>query len=137
MNDLFAIATGVMFALGVFQLLRRDMIKVSMGFYILFTGINFFLLAVGVFDGNEPAYVIPKDDGEVPVYLNEDGELTGRVLDEETGETAQPSDPVVQALILTAIVISFGSYALLLGMINILSRRFSTIDSDKMNNLQA
>ncbi len=115
MNDLFAIATGIMFGLGVFQLLRRDLIKTAMGFYILFTGINLFLLAVGVFDGEVPAYVDSK---------------TGAV------EGGQSSDPLVQALILTAIVISFGSYALLLGLINMVSNRFNTIDSDEINQLQ-
>ena len=97
MNDLFAITTGILFGLGVFQLLRRDLIKSAIGFYILFTGINLFLLAVGVFDGETAAYVDPKTH-------------------EVVGGT--PSDPLVQALILTAIVISFGSYALLLGLIN-------------------
>lgn len=115
MNDLFAISTGIMFGLGVFQLLRRDLIKTAMGFYILFTGINFFLLAVGVFDGQVPAYVNAK------THVVEGG---------------QPSDPLVQALLLTAIVISFGSYALLLGLINLLSKRFNTIDSDEINELQ-
>jgi multicomponent Na+:H+ antiporter subunit C len=115
MNDLFAIVTGILFGLGVFQLLRRDLIKTAMGFYILFTAVNLFLLAVGVFDGEFPAYVNP-----------ETNEVDG----------GQPSDPLVQALILTAIVISFGSYALLLGLINVASRRFKTVDSDKVNNLQ-
>jgi multicomponent Na+:H+ antiporter subunit C len=116
MNDLFAIGTGIMFGLGVFQLLRRDLIKTTMGFYILFTAINLFLLAVGVFDGEVPAYVQPGSNSV---------------------EGGQPSDPLVQALILTAIVISFGSYALLLGLVNVASRRFRTIDSDRVDNLQA
>jgi len=115
MNDLFAISTGIMFGLGVFQLLRRDLIKTAIGFYILFTGINLFFLAVGVFDG------------EVPAYLDK---VTHDV------EGGQPSDPLVQALILTAIVISFGSYALLLALIHTVSRRFDTIDSDQVNNLK-
>ncbi len=117
MNDLFAITTGIIFGLGVFQLLRRDLIKTAIGFYILFTGINLFLLAVGVFDGETAAYVDPKTQ-----------EVVG-------GGT--PSDPLVQALILTAIVISFGSYALLLGLINVASRRYNTIDSDNIDNLKA
>jgi multicomponent Na+:H+ antiporter subunit C len=113
MNTIFAIATGIMFAFGVYQLLRRDLIKSAMGFYILFTAINLLLLAVGAFDGVVPAYV---DSSGVPI------------------ET--PSDPLVQALILTAIVISFGTYALLLGMIAVTSRRFKTVDSDRIDNLK-
>jgi multicomponent Na+:H+ antiporter subunit C len=111
MDVVLAISTGIMFGLGVFQILRRDLIKAAMGFYILFTAINLFLLAAGAFDG------------EVPAYTNELSK-------------GQPSDPMVQALILTAIVISFGSYAALLGMIYLASRRFNTADSDLINRLQ-
>lgn len=111
MNALLAIGTGVMFGLGVFQLLRRDLVKAAMGFYILFTAINLFILAAGVFDGTAPAYV-------------------------EAAEAGQISDPVTQALILTAIVISFGSYALLLGMINVAANRFRSVDSDQLDQLK-
>lgn len=121
MNEIFAIATGILFGLGVFQLLRRDMIKVAMGFYILFTAINLFFLAAGVFDGNVPPYVVTH-----PVESAAEAVPSG-----------EPSDPVIQALILTAIVISFGSYAMLLGMISVASRRFNTIDSDELDQLKA
>lgn len=113
MNVLFAIATGLMFGMGVFQLLRRDLIKAAMGFYILFAAINLLFLAVGAYNGVIPPYVY----------------ATLR-------ENRQPSDPLVQALILTAIVISFGSYALLLGLIAISSRRFKTVDSDELDHLK-
>jgi len=113
MNTLFALATGILFGLGVFQLLRRDLIKAAMGFYILFTAINLLLLAVGAFDGLIPAYVDPADPA-----------------------SAQPSDPLVQALILTAIVISFGSFALLLGLIAVASHRFRSVDSDALDELK-
>lgn len=113
MNVLFALATGIMFALGVFQLLRRDLIKSAMGFYILFTAINFLLLAVGAFNGR------------VAPYVDANNQIAG-----------QPSDPLVQALLLTAIVISFGSYALLLGFIVVSSRRFQTVDSDEVDRLK-
>lgn len=109
MSVLFAITTGILFGLGVFMLLRRDLVKVAMGFYVLFTAINLFLFAVGAYEG------------EVPPYAGVEG---------------QSSDPLVQALVLTAIVISFGSYAVLLGVINRVSRRYGTIDSDKVNRLQ-
>ncbi len=111
MNVLFAIATGTMFGMGVFQLLRRDLVKAAMGFYILFTAINLLYLAVGAFNGQVPAYATSLSKG-------------------------QPSDPMVQALLLTAIVISFGSYAFLLGLISVSSRRYQTIDSDSVDQLQ-
>jgi multicomponent Na+:H+ antiporter subunit C len=110
-NLLLAIGAGVMFGLGVFQLLRRDLVKAAMGFYILFTAINLFFLASGVFDGEAPAYTTAAEGGQV-------------------------SDALVQALILTAIVISFGSYALLLGMINMAANRFHSVDSEQLDRLK-
>jgi multicomponent Na+:H+ antiporter subunit C len=111
MNVFFAIATGAMFGLGVFQLLRRDLVKSAMGFYILFTAVNLLFLAVGAFNGQVPAYATSVSQGQV-------------------------SDPLVQALLLTAIVISFGSYAFLLGLINVSSRRYQTIDPDSVDQLK-
>ena len=114
MNVLFAIATGVMFGMGIFLILRRDLVKAAMGIYVLFAAVNLFFLAVGAFNGQVPAYV-----------------------DSANQTTAQPSDPTVQALILTAIVISFGSFALLMSFIAVTSRRFKTVDSDEMDYLKA
>lgn len=111
MNVIFALATGVMFGLGVFQLLRRDMVKSAMGFYILFTAINLLFFAVGAFNGQFPAYVSEVEQGRT-------------------------SDPLVQALILTAIVISFGTYAILLGLIATSARRYRTADLDTLDHLK-
>ena len=47
MDFILALAVGTFFGIGVFQLLRRDLIKAAMGFSILFTGVNVFILAVG------------------------------------------------------------------------------------------
>ena len=108
---LYAAALGSLFAIGVFQLLRRDLIKSVIGFGMLFTGINLFFLAAGAFRSNVPPYTENVEAG------------------------IQTADPLVQALILTAIVVSFGSYALLLAMVNIASQRYGTVDSDEINNL--
>ncbi|MGB7341922.1 MAG: sodium:proton antiporter [Phototrophicaceae bacterium] len=108
---IYAVALGLLFAIGVFQLLRRDLIKSVIGFGILFTGVNLFLLASGAFRGEVAPYTSNVEQG-LPT-----------------------SDPLVQALILTAIVVSFGSYALLLAMVNIASRRYGSVDSDDISNL--
>jgi len=109
---MFALTIGILFGIGVFQLLRRDLIKAAIGFAILFSAINLFFLAVGAFDGEFAPYVSNVEAGR------------------------QVSDPLVQALILTAIVVSFGSYSLVLGFINIISRRYDTVDSNEVNNLK-
>jgi multicomponent Na+:H+ antiporter subunit C len=113
MIDLIYAATiGLLFALGVFQLLRRDLIKAVMGFGVLFTGVNLFFLASGAFDGIVPPFA------------------------ENVEKGLQTSDPLVQSLILTAIVVSFGTISLLLAMVNMSSRRYGTIDSDEVNQLK-
>jgi multicomponent Na+:H+ antiporter subunit C len=111
MNLLFAIATGILFGLGVFQLLRRDLVKAAMGLSTLFTAVNLFMLASGAFDGTVPPYTDQLDKG-------------------------QPSDPVVQSLLLTAIVISLGSYCLILGMIEVAANRFNSVDSHEIDQLK-
>ena len=111
MADLItAVAIGVLFGAGVFQLLRRDLVKAAMGFALLFNAVNLFILATGAYKGLAP-YTTNIDVGNAT------------------------SDPLVQALILTAIVVSFGSYALLLAMVNLVSRRFNRIDSDEVKEL--
>ena len=109
---MFALSIGILFGIGVFQLLRRDLIKVAIGFAILFSAINLFFVAVGAFEGEYAPYV--------------SNVAAGR----------QTSDPLIQALILTAIVVSFGSFSLVLGLINIISRRYGTVDSNAINNLK-
>ena len=111
MSILFALATGVMFGMGIFQLLRRDLVKAAMGFYTLFTAVNLFMLAAGAFDGEVPPYTDQLASG-------------------------QPSDPVVQGLLLTAIVISLGSYCLILGMVNVSAKRFESVDSHEVDQLK-
>ena len=109
---MFALAIGILFGIGVFQLLRRDLIKAAIGFAILFSAINLFFVAVGAFEGEYAPYVSNVE--------------AGRSI----------SDPLIQALILTAIVVSFGSLSLVLGLINMVSRRYGTVDSNDVNKLK-
>ena len=109
---MFALAIGILFGIGVFQLLRRDLIKAAIGFAILFSAINLFFVAVGAFEGEFAPYASNVEAGR------------------------QASDPLIQALILTAIVVSFGSFSLVLGFVNIISRRYDTVDSNDINKLK-
>ncbi|WP_440764135.1 sodium:proton antiporter [Natronorubrum sp. DTA7] len=86
-----AVVVGALFALGTFLLLRRDLIRVVWGLAIISQAANVYLLAMGgIAEGTADT---------VPV-------LAGH--GEHVPETA---DPLVQALVLTAIVIGFGMTA--------------------------
>ena len=109
MEWLYAIAIGLLFAVGIFQLLRRNVIRSVIGMVLLMNAVNLFLLSGGSTWGLAPAYVT---------------------------ETATKSDALPQALVLTAIVISMGGTAFVLSMLYILSARYKSSDMDEVNHLK-
>jgi multicomponent Na+:H+ antiporter subunit C len=109
MNALTAIAVGLMFGIGLFQLLRRNVIRSAIGLVIISNAINLFLLSAGAYQGLIPAYA----------------NLAGA-----------RSDALPQALILTAIVISMGGFAFVLGLLYIVSVRYRTSDLDRAAELK-
>lgn len=110
MSDLFtSLFIGILFAIGIFQLLRRNVIRSAIGLIILTNAINLFLFTTGAYQGLAEAY---------------------------TGSTAQISDPLPQALVLTAIIISMGGFSFILGMLYIISVRYKTSDSDQIQGLK-
>ncbi len=110
MDLLFSIAVGAMFAIGIFQVLRRNVIRSVIGLFILSNAVNLFLLSSGAYQGVVAAYV--------------------------NGSSLTASDALPQALILTAIVISMGGFALVLSMVYILSVRYKISDADKIKKLR-
>ena len=94
MSLALAAVVGGLFSLGTFLLLRRDLVRVVWGVAVLSQAANVYLISVGgVAEGSY---------GRVPILATHGGEVP------------QTADPVVQALVLTAIVISFGTTALAL-----------------------
>jgi multicomponent Na+:H+ antiporter subunit C len=88
-----ALTVGALFTMGTFLLLRRDLVKVVWGVAIVSQAANVYLVAMGG---------IEEGSSELVPILASHGHGAGGV------ETA---DPLVQALVLTAIVISFGMTA--------------------------
>jgi multicomponent Na+:H+ antiporter subunit C len=88
-NLLLVIIVGVLFAAGVTLLLERNLTRVILGLVLLGNGVNLLILLGGTYGG--PPIV---------------------------GVTPEPamSDPLTQAMILTAIVITLGMTAFLLAM---------------------
>lgn len=87
------IAMGAMYASGIYLMLDRSLTRVLLGFLLMGNATNLLLMLTGGVPGRPPL-----TDGE---NLTTDGML----------------DPLPQALILTAIVISFGLTAFLLAMV--------------------
>lgn len=109
MELITALTVGTLFAIGIFQLLRRNVIRSVIGLMILANAVNLFLLSAGAYEGDAAAY---------------------------TTTVGARSDSLPQALILTAIVISMGGTAFVLAMIYIVSSRYKTADSDEIDGLK-
>jgi multicomponent Na+:H+ antiporter subunit C len=100
-----AAVLGLMFAFGTFLVLRRDVVRVVWGVSLMSQGANVYLITMG---GLAPETVAPI------------------VHEGETGVT----DPLVQALVLTAIVIGFGTTAFALVLTYRVYEEHGTIDMD-------
>ena len=96
-----AIAVGVLVAGGVYLVLQRGLVRVVIGFILLGHAVNVLVLSAGGMDRRG----LP---------------LIGQ------GDPAQAADPLPQAFVLTAIVITFGITVYLLALV----RASSTADDE-------
>ena len=115
-----AISIGVLFAISIFLILRRNVIRSAMGLVLLANAINLFLLTAGRTAATSPLS-LRASAGDAPPY---DG-VAGAI-----------SDPLPQALVLTAIVISMGGLAFVLAMLYVISARYRTSDMDEVQGLR-
>lgn len=91
MEIILALAIGTLTASGVWLLLRPRTFQVVLGLSLLTYAVNLFIVSAGRLKGTLPP-----------------------VLGQDAAASASYADPVPQALVLTAIVISFATTALLL-----------------------
>ncbi len=101
-----AFVISVVFASGTFLLLQRDLLRVVIGIILVSNSAVLFIIAAGL------------TRGEVPTYPLSEG--------------ASVSDPLVQAMALTALIIGFGVAALLLSMVYRLYVSHRTIDLEEI-----
>jgi multicomponent Na+:H+ antiporter subunit C len=105
---ILAFVIGGLYAAGIYMMLRRSLVKELIGLSLLSNATNLLIfVAAGLTRGRPP-------------------------LIDDTGNTAIYADPVPQALILTAIVISFGVTAFTLVLIYRTYRTVNTDDIDKI-----
>lgn len=110
MTVVFSLTVAVLVAAGAHLLLKHDLIRVVAGTMLISYGANLFIMAASLSRGRAP--ILPlTDNGPV-------------------------SDPLVQAMTLTAIVISFGVTALLLSLIYRVYAAHRTLDTEVLAEVE-
>jgi len=109
MELLTAIGIGFLFSIGVFQILRRNVIRSVIGILIMMNAVNLFLIISGAYIGINAPFT---------TYVN------------------QPSDALPQEIVLTAIVIGLGGFSFVLSLLYVISKRYQTTDQDQINQLK-
>jgi multicomponent Na+:H+ antiporter subunit C len=104
---ILSIAVAVLFGSGAYLMLKADLLRVVVGMVLISNAANLFIMAAGLTRGVPPIYPLPE------------------------GESV--SDPLVQAMTLTAIVISFGVSALLLSFVYRVYTSHLSLDLDDLS----
>lgn len=110
MTLFFAATVGVLFGSGAYLLLKPDLFRIVVGIVLVANAANVTLIASGLTRGRSP--ILPFG-----------------------GETA--SDPLVQAMTVTAIVIGMAVTALLLSLAYRVYTSHNTVDLDELSHAEA
>ena len=110
-----ALVLGGLFAVGTYLALRRDVVRVVWGVAIMGQAANVYLVTMGGLRGAAPV-------------LGHDADVT--TCGAAGAGSACVTDPLVQALVLTAIVIGFGTTAFALVLTYRVYEEHGTIDMD-------
>ncbi len=110
MELLLVLLIGILYAAGVYLILRRSMVRLLLGIILLGNGTNILIFLFGNITKGKPPIIQADFKVFQDIY----------------------ADPIPQALILTAIVISFGltSFAIVL-----LKRVYALVNSDDLDDL--
>jgi multicomponent Na+:H+ antiporter subunit C len=108
---ILAILTGSVFAMGIYMILRRSLVKLITGMILLFQAVPLAIFVSG-----------KKVVAGSPIIAEGAKKMTEPV-----------SDPLPQAMILTAIVISFGLLAFSIILIN---RVYKSLHTEDLNDIR-
>lgn len=109
MEPVFALAFGAMVAVAAYLIMSRNLLRVVLGFLVLSNAANLSIFISGRLGIRIPPLV---QEGETAIALS--------------------ANPLPQALILTAIVISFALVAFTVVLFESAHRRLATLDTEDM-----
>lgn len=111
MTLILAVVVGALFAGGLYMMLRRNLVKILIGLLLLGHAANLFVFTLGRLVRGKPPLIPGGEASLMPPY----------------------ADPVPQALILTAIVISFGVTAF---AVILLRQAYLSLGTEDLNQLR-
>ncbi len=111
MEILLVIIIGLLYAAGIYMILRRSLVKLIIGLILLGNGANLLIFLLGRIVKGHPPIIGSTEKALADIY----------------------ADPLPQALILTAIVISFGLQAFAIILVKRAYKVVKTDDLDEMN----
>lgn len=112
-NTLLSITIAILFGIGTYLILRRDIIRIIIGFSILSHAVNLLIVSTGAFDAPDVPIIVG-DNASKTVAVFSDNLTQGTLAPIVFNSEVQFVDPLVQALVLTAIVISLAITAFML-----------------------
>jgi multicomponent Na+:H+ antiporter subunit C len=112
-----ALVISVVFASGTFLLLQRDLTRVVVGIILVSNAAVLFIISAGLTRGEPPIYPLPEGG-------------------EQGASGIGVSDPLVQAMALTALIIGLCVAALLLAMVYKLYTSHQTIDLEEIADVE-
>ena len=110
MEILLALIVGVLYAAGLYLMMRRSIVRLILGLALLGQAANLLIFTIGRLNHNQPP-LIPEGAKQM---------------------AGSYADPLPQALILTAIVIGFGVQAFALVL---LKRVYQTLGTDDLKQI--
>lgn len=112
METILAFVVGGLYAIGLYLMLRRSIVKLIIGLVLLGQAANLLIFTLGGLTRGQAPLIAP----------------------DATQLTAPFADPLPQALILTAIVIGFGVQAF---AVVLLKRTYQTVGADDLDDMKA
>lgn len=110
MSELLAWLAGALVSCGVFLLLRPNLVRVLFGLVLLSNGVNLAVVVAGRVAASAPPLVPPGAEAPATAVAN----------------------PVPQALVLTALVISFGLTSFALVLVARTRETLGTVDPERL-----
>ena len=112
----------LLFVIGLYcVLVKKNLVKIVLGIVIMEYAVNLFLIMLGYRSGGEAPIIDPSQTGP--------GGMAASFLNSSV-------DPLPQALVLTAIVISLGSLALMISICIRVYEKYGTFDITQIRRLK-